>query len=133
METPKTEEKVVTAKSEGDKTEAPKKKKKYYPRFHAQNASDGGKKTRKKPVKAEGERTGFTQEMQKEEIPTVQEQTVTDALAAREDPQGDGQGRQAKTTGRWKRQGGRFGGQEDPRVMARTPGRQIPGRRKPPG
>lgn len=27
METPKTEEKVVTAKSEGDKTETPKKKK----------------------------------------------------------------------------------------------------------
>ena len=68
LETPKTEEKVVTAKSEGDKTETPKKKKNIIRVFHAQNASDGGK-TRKKPVKAEGERTGS---------PTVQEQTVTD-------------------------------------------------------
>ena len=49
METPKTEEKVVTAKLEGDKTETPKRKK-YYPRFHAQNAVTEGK-TRKKPVK----------------------------------------------------------------------------------
>ena len=57
LETPKTEEKVVTAKSEGDKTETPKKKKNIILVFHAQNASDGGK-TRKKPVKAEGERTG---------------------------------------------------------------------------
>ena len=57
LETPKTEEKVVTAKSEGDKTETPKKKKNIIRVFHAQNASDGGK-TRKKPVKAEGERTG---------------------------------------------------------------------------
>ena len=32
LETPKTEEKVVTAKLEGDKTETPKRKK-YYPRF----------------------------------------------------------------------------------------------------
>ena len=54
LETPKTEEKVVTAKSEGDKTETPKKKKNIIRVFHAQNASDGGK-TRKKPVKAEGE------------------------------------------------------------------------------
>ena len=57
LDTPKTEEKVVTAKSEGDKTETPKKKKNIIRVFHAQNASDGGK-TRKKPVKAEGERTG---------------------------------------------------------------------------
>ncbi len=57
METPKTEEKVVTAKSEGDKTETPKKKKNIIRVFHAQNASDGGK-TRRKPCKAEGERTG---------------------------------------------------------------------------
>ena len=48
LETPKTEEKVVTAKSEGDKTETPKKKKNIIRVFHAQNASDGGK-TRKKP------------------------------------------------------------------------------------
>ena len=57
LDTPKTEEKVVTAKSEGDKTETTKKKKNIIRVFHAQNASDGGK-TRKKPVKAEGERTG---------------------------------------------------------------------------
>ena len=57
LDTSKTEEKVVTAKSEGDKTETPKKKKNIIRVFHAQNASDGGK-TRKKPVKAEGERTG---------------------------------------------------------------------------
>ena len=57
LDTPKTEEKVVTAKSEGDKTETPKKKKNIIRVFHAQNASVGGK-TRKKPVKAEGERTG---------------------------------------------------------------------------
>ena len=43
LETPKTEEKVVTAKSEGDKTETPKKKKNIIRVFHAQNASDGGK------------------------------------------------------------------------------------------
>ena len=49
LETPKTEEKVVTAKSEGDKTETPKKKKNIIRVFHAQNASDGGK-NRKKPT-----------------------------------------------------------------------------------
>ena len=52
LDTPKTEEKVVTAKSEGDKTEAPKKKKNIIRVYHAQNASDGGKTTRKKPVRA---------------------------------------------------------------------------------
>ena len=49
LETPKTEEKVVTAKSEGDKTETPKKKKNIIRVYHAQNASDGGK-NRKKPA-----------------------------------------------------------------------------------
>ena len=49
LDTPKTEEKVVTAKSEGDKTETPKKKKNIIRVFHAQNASDGGK-SRKKPA-----------------------------------------------------------------------------------
>ena len=58
LDTPKTEEKVVTAKSEGDKAETPKKKKNIIRVYHAQNASDGGKTTRKKPAKAEGERTG---------------------------------------------------------------------------
>ena len=33
LDTPKTEEKVVTAKSEGDKAETPKEEKKYYPRL----------------------------------------------------------------------------------------------------
>ena len=53
----RTEEKTVTARPEADKAEAPKKKKNIIRVYHAQNASDGGK-TRKKPVKAEGERTG---------------------------------------------------------------------------
>ena len=77
LDTPKTEEKVVTAKSEGDKTETPKKKKNIIRVFHAQNASDGGK-TRKKPVKAEA-REQVHQEMQKEQrLLTIQEQMVTD-------------------------------------------------------
>ena len=46
MDTPKTEEKVVTAKSEGDKTETPKKKKNIIRVFHAQNASDEAKQER---------------------------------------------------------------------------------------
>ena len=41
LDTPKTEEKVVTAKSEGDKAETPKKKKNIIRVYHAQNASDG--------------------------------------------------------------------------------------------
>ena len=43
LETPKTEEKVVTAKKDAEKTEAPKKKKNIIRVYHAQNASDGGK------------------------------------------------------------------------------------------
>ena len=43
MDTPKTEEKVVTAKSEGEKADTPKKKKNIIRVYHAQNASDGGK------------------------------------------------------------------------------------------
>ena len=107
LETPKTEEKVVTAKSEGDKTETPKKKKNIIRVFHAQNASDGGK-TRKKPVKAEGERTGSPRNAEgrnsdssrtdgdrpRRNIMTVQVQatedrtdrTVREDLRAREDP-----------------------------------------------
>ena len=57
LETPKTEEKVVTAKTDAEKTEAPKKKKNIIRVDHAQNASDGGK-NRKKPV---GERTARPQ------------------------------------------------------------------------
>ena len=49
LETPKTEEKVVTAKKDAEKTEAPKKKKNIIRVYHAQNASDGGK-GRKKPL-----------------------------------------------------------------------------------
>ena len=58
METPKTEEQKVSVKKEGDGAEAPKKKKNIIRVYHAQNASDGGKSTRKKPAKADGERTG---------------------------------------------------------------------------
>lgn len=43
VDTPKTEEKMVTARTEGDKSEAPKKKKNIIRVYHAQNASDGGK------------------------------------------------------------------------------------------
>ena len=39
----RTDEKMVTTKSEAEKTEAPKKKKNIIRVFHAQNASDGGK------------------------------------------------------------------------------------------
>lgn len=110
LETPKTEEKVVTAKSEGDKTETPKKKKNIIRVFHAQNASDGGK-TRKKPVKAEGERTGSPRNAegrnsdssrtdgddQEEIIMTAQVQatedrtdrTVREDLRVKEDPRED--------------------------------------------
>ena len=49
LETPKTEEKVVTAKTDAEKAEAPKKKKNIIRVYHAQNASDGGK-GRKKPA-----------------------------------------------------------------------------------
>ena len=39
----RTEEKMVTAKPEAEKAEAPKKKKNIIRVYHAQNASDGGK------------------------------------------------------------------------------------------
>ena len=55
MDTPKTEEKTTTVNAEGNKSEAPKKKKNIIRVFHAQNASDGGK-GRRKP--AAGERKG---------------------------------------------------------------------------
>ena len=54
LDTPRTEEKVITAKAEGDKAETPKKKKNIIRVYHAQNASDAGK-GRKKPA---GERRG---------------------------------------------------------------------------
>ena len=55
LDTPKTEEKTTTVNAEGNKSEAPKKKKNIIRVFHAQNASDGGKGTRKP---AAGERKG---------------------------------------------------------------------------
>ena len=39
------DEKMVTTKAEAEKTEAPKKKKNIIRVYHAQNASDGGKKS----------------------------------------------------------------------------------------
>ena len=120
LDTPKTEEKVVTAKSEGDKTETPKKKKNIIRVFHAQNASDGGK-TRKKPVKAEGERTGAPRNA---EGTKASDNSRTDGDRPRRNndrsnagnrrSQGDGQ-RQGRTQGEGRaqgdgnRQGGRFG------------------------
>ena len=118
METPKTEEKVVTAKSEGDKTETPKKKKNIIRVFHAQNASDGGK-TRKKPVKAEGERTGSPRNAEGRNS----DSSRTDGDRPRRnnnDRPGignrrpDGQNRQGRPQGEGRsqgdnRQGGRFG------------------------
>ena len=123
LDTPKTEEKVVTAKSEGDKAETPKKKKNIIRVFHAQNASDGGK-TRKKPVKAEGERTGAPRNA---EGTKASDNSRTDGDRPRRNngdrsnvgnrrPQGDGnrQGRsqgEGRAQGDGNRQGGRFGGQ----------------------
>ena len=118
LETPKTEEKVVTAKSEGDKTETPKKKKNIIRVFHAQNASDGGK-TRKKPVKAEGERTGSPRNTEGRNS----DSSRTDGDRPRRnnnDRPGtgnrrpDGQNRQGRPQGEGRtqgdnRQGGRFG------------------------
>ena len=120
LDTPKTEEKVVTAKSEGDKPETPKKKKNIIRVFHAQNASDGGK-TRKKPVKAEGERTGAPRNA---EGTKASDNSRTDGDRPRRNnersnagnrrPQGDGQ-RQGRSQGEGRaqgdgnRQGGRFG------------------------
>ena len=46
----RTEEKMVTAKPEAEKAEAPKKKKNIIRVYHAQNASDGGKNRTKRPA-----------------------------------------------------------------------------------
>ena len=119
LDTPKTEEKVVTAKSEGDKTETPKKKKNIIRVFHAQNASDGGK-TRKKPVKAEGERTGSPRNAEGRNSDSSRtdgdrpRRNNDRSNAGNRRPQGDGQ-RQGRTQGEGRaqgdgnRQGGRFG------------------------
>ena len=53
VDTTKTEEKMVAAKPEADKAEAPKKKKNIIRVYHAQNASDGGKNRNKR---TQGER-----------------------------------------------------------------------------
>ena len=118
LETPKTEEKVVTANLEGEKAETPKKKKNIIRVYHAQNASDGGK-TRKKPVKAEGERTGSPRNAEGRNS----DSSRTDGDRPRRnnnDRPGtgnrrpDGQNRQGRPQGEGRsqgdnRQGGRFG------------------------
>ena len=139
LETPKTEEKVVTAKSEGDKTETPKKKKNIIRVFHAQNASDGGK-TRKKPVKAEGERTGSPRNAEGRNS----DSSRTDGDRPRRnnnDRPGtgnrrpDGQNRQGRPQGEGRSQGGRFGqgrnqgeGNRQGRLRAREDPREITAR-----
>ena len=50
MDNSRTEEKMVTAKPDEQKTEAPKKKKNIIRVYHAQNASDGGKNRPKRQV-----------------------------------------------------------------------------------
>lgn len=58
LDTPKTEEKVVTTAENG---EAPKKKKNIIRVYHAQNASDGGKTANKKKPAGERKSTARTQ------------------------------------------------------------------------
>ena len=134
LETPKTEEKVVTAKSEGDKTETPKKKKNIIRVFHAQNASDGGK-TRKKPVKAEGERTGSPRNAEGRNS----DSSRTDGDRPRRnnnDRPGtgnrrpDGQNRQGRPQGEGRSQGGRIGQGRNVRedLRAREDPREITAR-----
>ena len=118
LDTPKTEEKVVTAKSEGDKTETPKKKKNIIRVFHAQNASDGGK-TRKKPVKAEGERTGSPRNTEGRNSDSSRTDGDRQRRNNNDRPgtgnrRPDGQNRQGRSQGEGRsqgdnRQGGRFG------------------------
>ena len=113
LETPKTEEKVVTAKLEGDKTETPKKKKNIIRVFHAQNASDGGK-TRKKPVKAEGERTGSPRNAESSRTDGDRPRRNNNDRPGTGNRRPDGQNRQGRPQGEGRsqgdnRQGGRFG------------------------
>ena len=113
LETPKTEEQKVSVQKEGDGAEAPKKKKNIIRVYHAQNASDGGK-TRKKPVKAEGERTGSPRNAEGRNS----DSSRTDGDRPRRnnnDRPGtgnrrpDGQNRQGRPQGEGRSQGGRFG------------------------
>ena len=69
LDTPKTEEKTTTVNAEGNKSEAPKKKKNIIRVFHAQNASDGGK-GRRKP--AAGEKKGPARSQNGGQRPTGQ-------------------------------------------------------------
>ncbi len=50
VDTPKTEEKNITAKADAQKQETPKKKKNIIRVFHAQNASDGGRAKGRRPA-----------------------------------------------------------------------------------
>ena len=104
LDTPKTEEKVVTAKSEGDKTETPKKKKNIIRVYHAQNASDGGK-TRKKPVRAEGERTGAPRNSEGR----TSDNSRTDGDRPRRNNGDRTTAGNRRNQGEGNRQGGRFG------------------------
>ena len=118
LDTPKTEEKVVTANLEGEKAETPKKKKNIIRVYHAQNASDGGK-TRKKTVKPAAEKTAEAPKTNETVKPAVTKtaetqsprQTTSDRAGAgnRGSRQGDGQNRQGgRPQGDGRSQGGRF-------------------------
>ncbi len=119
LDTPKTEEKVVTANLEGEKAETPKKKKNIIRVYHAQNASDGGK-TRKKTVKPAAEKTAEASKTNETVKPAVTKtaetqsprQTTSDRAGAgnRGSRQGDGQNRQGgRFQGEGRPQGNRFG------------------------
>ena len=119
LDTPKTEEKVVTANLEGEKAETPKKKKNIIRVYHAQNASDGGK-TRKKTVKSAAEKTAEAPKTNETVKPAVTKtaetqsprQTTSDRAGAgnRGSRQGDGQNRQGgRFQGEGRPQGNRFG------------------------
>ncbi len=118
LDTPKTEEKVVTANLEGEKAETPKKKKNIIRVYHAQNASDGGK-TRKKTVKPAAEKKAEAPKTNETVKPAVTKtaetqsprQTTSDRAGAgnRGSRQGDGQNRQGgRPQGDGRSQGGRF-------------------------
>ena len=125
LDTPKTEEKVVTAKSEGEKADTQKKKKNIIRVYHAQNASDGGK-TKKKPVRSEGDRPAGQRNAdgQRNSDSSNTRQSAdgdrprrnNDRFGGNRRPQGDGQGRPQGDGNRQggraqgdNRQGGRFG------------------------
>ena len=125
LDTPKTEEKVVTAKSEGEKADTQKKKKNIIRVYHAQNASDGGK-TKKKPARSEGDRPAGQRNAdgQRNSDSSTGRQSAdgdrprrnNDRFGGNRRSQGDGQGRPQGDGNRQggrsqgdNRQGGRFG------------------------